>query len=239
MKHPLLVAGLALVAGVLAACSPSDGGASAGPSESPAFVVRDDVPLENQLRDAIRGGDPAAVQALIDAGADVQADFGGGLTPLHAAVMNQNAASVQALIDSGAEVNAVDSMGSTPLHKAAQAPSGEVAQLLIDAGADLAAPDGDRFGRTPAHYAAEGGFNEVLVVLLDAGVDVDIRSAGNGATPFMSAAFSGNVGGMEILYASGADPLLETVDGNTAFGFAAAYGRTDAIAWMREQGIGG
>jgi ankyrin repeat protein len=210
------------------------------PSGSPAFVVRDDVPLETQLRDAIRAGDPAAVQALIDAGADVQADFGGGLTPLHAAVMNQNAASVQALIDAGADLEALDSTGETPLHKAAQAPSAEVAQALIDAGANLVAvAQEDLFGQTPLHYAAEGGHNDVLIALLDAGVDVDIRNAVFQATPFMAAAWQGNVAGMDILYASGADPTLVNVDGVTAFQIAAQFGQTEAIAWMREQGISG
>ena len=66
----------------------------------------------------------AAVQALLEAGADVRAKAGEGLEPLHSVSLNENAeaaaAAVQALVAAGADVRARSSIGKEPLHAAAR-----------------------------------------------------------------------------------------------------------------------
>ena len=87
--------------------------------------------------------DPAVIQALVDAGADVDVKNDDGDTPLHrASLLNENLAVIQALMDAGADVHAKDNHGSTPLHAAALGNENlAVIQALMDAGADVHAKD--------------------------------------------------------------------------------------------------
>ena len=86
-----------------------------------------------------------AIQALLDAGANIHAKTSreytppyGGHTPLYrAARSNENPAVVQLLIDAGASVNSKDRNDWTPLHWAVRSNENEaVIQALLDAGAN-------------------------------------------------------------------------------------------------------
>ena len=72
-----------------------------------------DTPLHLAAR---YNGNPAIIEALIDAGADLGArEDVYGWTPLHAAAGdNANPAIIEALLDAGADVNAQDELGMTP-----------------------------------------------------------------------------------------------------------------------------
>ncbi|KDQ16789.1 hypothetical protein BOTBODRAFT_621429, partial [Botryobasidium botryosum FD-172 SS1] len=86
---------------------------------------------------AARLGFPAAVKALLDAGADP--NISGRSTPLHfAAVLMEHPddeEAVLALCNAGADVDAVDVKGYTPLHYAAWRGSPSAVQLLLGRGA--------------------------------------------------------------------------------------------------------
>lgn len=130
---------------------------------------------------------PAVVEALVAAGADVAATGGERLdTPLHyAAQHNPNPAMVEALVEAGADVNARNRPvnptwviqdhlnGVTPLHRAAAANlNPAVVEALLRAGAEVDARDTD--GATPLHYAAGRSANpDVVRALVAAGADVD------------------------------------------------------------------
>ena len=58
------------------------------------------------IHDAARDGDIAGVEALLDAGVDVNAKEENGMTPLHYAAQYGRKEIVELLIDEGAEVNA-------------------------------------------------------------------------------------------------------------------------------------
>ena len=61
---------------------------------------------------------PAAVAALLAAGADVNARNRSGLTPLHlAASSNENPAVIGLLLEAGANLEARDDDGDTPLRR--------------------------------------------------------------------------------------------------------------------------
>ncbi|MDR2642496.1 MAG: ankyrin repeat domain-containing protein [Planctomycetaceae bacterium] len=89
------------------------------------------------------------VQAIVKAGAPINAKDKFGSTPLHVAVgRNMGLQVVKCLIENGADVNAKDNNNATPLHDAAEYCSiPEVLDILIKTGADVNAKD--IFGMTP------------------------------------------------------------------------------------------
>jgi ankyrin repeat protein len=64
--------------------------------------------------------DRLAVQALIDAGAEIDAVGDMGQTPLHVAVMRNDELLVEALLRAGADPNVRSEFGDTPLELAEQ-----------------------------------------------------------------------------------------------------------------------
>lgn len=81
-------------------------------------------------------GNTTVVQALIGAGADVNATDGYGNTALGWAALHGHTAAVQALIGAGAVVNAKDDGGNIALMQAADNGRTENVQILLKAGAN-------------------------------------------------------------------------------------------------------
>lgn len=145
------------------------------------------------------GGKPnvAVAQALIDAGADVNAS--GGLymgTPLQANVGSPEI--VRLLLSHGADPRLPNESGETPLHAVAGGGSAEVARMLIDARADVNAVDSD--GATPLDGTCCCQELEVLQVLLERGADP------NRGTPLVEAVANENLDVLRLLLEHGADP---------------------------------
>jgi ankyrin repeat protein len=67
------------------------------------------------IHDAARTGNIEAVKQHLAAGADVNADKGTGVTPLHLAAFNSHKEIVELLIAKGADVNAKNGFDRTPL----------------------------------------------------------------------------------------------------------------------------
>ena len=105
-----------------------------------ASIGRDDDGLTHLHIAASFSETPSVVKALIDVGADLEANDKMGLTPLHLAAVRDRPSVVKALIDAGADPNARGEYGRTPLHIAAQSfkagDSPDVIKALIDGGAD-------------------------------------------------------------------------------------------------------
>jgi len=123
------------------------------------------------------------VQALIQAGADVNAKSEGNVTPLMLSVdmaFGQPDISL-ALINAGADVNAADENGDTALIIAATESSVEVFQTLLDKGANVNARG--QGGMTALHYVAMNAFSDRARLLLAHGADVTIRTSA-GQTPY-------------------------------------------------------
>ena len=93
---------------------------------------------------ATHSGEPAVIQALLDAGAHVEAtDATAGATPLSLAVRHNGApAVIEVLLDAGASLETSDASGRTPLHlAAAHIDDPEVFEVLLIAGSDLTIPN--------------------------------------------------------------------------------------------------
>ena len=118
----------------------------------------------------------AAIEALLGAGAEVDARAENGWTPLHVAARRANAAAIEALLDAGAEVDARDEDGETPLHRAAYFGNAAAIGALINAGAEVDARDGD--ASTPLHLAVLRAHAAAIEALLDAGADPKAWDAG-------------------------------------------------------------
>ena len=105
-----------------------------------------------------RGGNVDRVQALIDAGADVDARNHKGQTALHCAAKAGFVDIVTRLLEHQADVNARDAQGQTPLAAALRSTVKDkprllaVARLLVAAGADCQLADSQ--GRTPLQIAS-------------------------------------------------------------------------------------
>ena len=132
------------------------------------------------LHFAAHYGHPAAIRALVKAGADVNRAAKYKVTPLHTAVENNRSISVATLIDKGADLNAKDNKGSTPLHLAADKGYDDVVDILLDAGAKSNLSD--KSGKTPLYWAQRRGHHRVAKMLIDIGQFADAKSPGDETT---------------------------------------------------------
>jgi ankyrin repeat protein len=134
-----------------------------------------------RLCKAAESGDVTAVQRLIAAGADPNANEGGtGGTPLQWAARGGHLAAAAALLKAGARVNGAHSLGYTPILFASQFGHSAVIDALIAAGGDVhqVRKDGD----TAVGIAAMYGHLDTVRLLLEAGAKADVRN-NNGTLP--------------------------------------------------------
>jgi len=125
---------------------------------------------------AARFGWEHTVDALLNAGAKVDAANSFGDRPIMVAALSGHLAIVKTLFRRGASL---DSPGWTPLSYAAASGHVEVASFLLDAGAaiDAVSPN----GTTALMMAVRGGHAEAVDLLLARGADVNHRNQ-EGAT---------------------------------------------------------
>ena len=158
---------------------------------------------EPPLIEAVRGGDAAAVRALLDEGADADGRAADGATALHWAAYLDDATTAGLLIDAGADVGAANRAGVTPLSLAAAGAGAALVERLLQAGAD---PDERRpGGETPLMMAARAGRTAVIDALLDHGADVNAAEERRGTTALMWAAANERPDAVRRLVERGAD----------------------------------
>ncbi|NLL37296.1 MAG: hypothetical protein GX256_07230 [Fretibacterium sp.] len=111
--------------------------------------------LDTELLELLQNDpDPKEVEALLEAGADVNAEDGMYMTPLMLAASwcKSNSEVLRILINAGADVNARAGNGATALIWAARYnPNPEAITILLDAGAD--AKETDVYSDDALHYA--------------------------------------------------------------------------------------
>ena len=100
-----------------------------------ATVAQTNQNLNDQLWEAARTGDATAARELIAKGADVNAKFRYGQTPIFKAAERGNTEVVKVLLEKGADVNVRDTFyGATALTWAADKGHIEVVRALLDKG---------------------------------------------------------------------------------------------------------
>lgn len=157
----------------------------------------------------INGDYVGMAQLLVENGANVNATFPTGETPLMTAAGRGNIKVTNYLLAQGANPNAAGKSGLTALYSAASSDYGaSAAETLLKHGANADAKY--LSGLTPLHQAASEGAIKVIEVLLAHGATVDAKTE-NGTTPLCLAIRLGGVqkggrGVAEILLKNGADP---------------------------------
>jgi uncharacterized protein len=176
---------------------------------------------------AARGGFTACARILLDHGADVKAADPDGTSSLLLAIINGHYDTAALLLERKADPNASDSMGRAALFAAVDmrdiyasnrpAPKDDnkvepmdLIKMLLDRGADV---------------------NAKLTKMIPARAVLDFPDMmmGEGSTPFLRAAKSGDIPLMKLLLEHGADPKVVTKAGVTALMVAAGMGHSNTV----------
>jgi hypothetical protein len=137
------------------------------------------------------------VEALLQAGADVDKARDNGATPLYIASHHGHLPVVQALLQAGTDVDkARDDGGATPLIAASNQGNLPVVQALLQTGADVDKAADD--GCTPLYVGSQQGHVPVVQALLQVGADVD-EAANDHTTPLYIATHQGYTDTVHLL----------------------------------------
>ena len=162
------------------------------------------------LLHAARQGHAEAVEALLDAGTDIDQVSADGTTPMFIAALNGHFDLVLALLDRGADPNLANHANGTPLFATINQ------QWIPKTG----------YAQPNVHLQQNATHMEVMEALLRAGADPNARLSKRlwftqyggsilsvnmmGATPFWRASYAADVAAMRLLVAYGADHRVPT-----------------------------
>jgi uncharacterized protein len=124
---------------------------------------------------AVRHDDLAGAEALIKAGADVNAANRYGVTPIAIAAMNGSAAMIRKLLDAGVDPNSANAGGETALMTAARTGKLDAVKLLLDRGANVNAKD-TVHGQSALMWAVLENHADVVELLLTRSADVNAHT---------------------------------------------------------------
>jgi uncharacterized protein len=132
---------------------------------------------------AVKTGDKAAIQMLLQQRVDVNVPEVDGTTALHWAVRNDDAELVDRLLREGAKAKVANRYGITPLYLASVNGNAAIIEKLLKAGADVNAVSNE--GETALMTAARTGNADAVKVLLSRGADVNAKESWHGETALM------------------------------------------------------
>ena len=193
--------------------------------ESPAAWETPILALCNVRR--FTDGCAACLELLRDAGADLEATDGYGLTPLHYAARRGDTKMVSLLVEAGVDFDAKTLDKETALHYAARGGDTKIVSLLVEAGVDVDAKTPDE--ETALYLAVRHRATGCVEVLLAAGASLNLRE-GHGLTPSLHyAARRGNTKIVSLLVEAGLDVDAKTPDGETALYLAVYHRATSCV----------
>jgi ankyrin repeat protein len=218
--------------------------------------------LDKTLQDAIRDGDRARVEYLLQQGANANSRDDAGDTALMRAALYSDVETMRVLVERGADVRVPSRDGTAPILRTTH--DLDKMRFLLDRGVpvdDLAmvaaasvpgsrtalelllAHGGNGRASVPAYTAlmAAAGTGDIEAVrcLLDHGADVKARTP-SGFTALIGAALSGNAKVVALLLERGADPnavcKLERGILQTPAGVAASMGHAECLRLLMAAG---
>jgi ankyrin repeat protein len=161
------------------------------------------VAADSKLALAVKTGDQATIQTLLQQRVDVNAPEVDGTTALHWAVRKDQIELVDRLIRAGANVKAANRYGITPLYLASVNGSAAVIEKLLKAGADPNSVSTE--GETALMTASRTGNADAVKVFLAGGADPNARETWHGETALMWAVSQKHTVVARELIARGAD----------------------------------
>jgi ankyrin repeat protein len=164
---------------------------------------------------AVKGGRAADVEALLQAGVDVNKADKDGFSPLSVAASAQIATM---LIEHGADLNAANRFGATALLYAARQGCADVVEVLLQAGADVNKADENGFA--PLSVAATA---VIATMLIERGADVNAANK-LGHTALLIAGRKGRADVVKALVQAGADLNKADMSGRLPLTVAADEG---------------
>lgn len=202
-----------------------------------AFLLRPSLAEEggaDSFPDLALDGPPAAVEAYLDAGEDVNARDSQDQTALHVAAFKGDIPLLKLLLRHGADVDARDRKHWTPLHWAASNGHALATELLLRHGAD---PDAaDKFQTTPLHLAVIEGRQATVRVLLKHHANLELRNR-KGSTALHWAAYVKRRQIATTLLRHGANPDSPNNAGVTPLFCAIAAGSNPITKLLLDSGV--
>ena len=168
---------------------------------------------DTRLAEAAMKRDTAAVRALLEQHADVNAPGPDGTPALHWLVRVDDLDSARLLIRAGADARRADRYGVTPLSLACSNGNADMIRLLLDAGASPTAADPQ--GETSLMTAARAGRLDAAQLLLDRGAVVDAKDPAFQQTALMIAVRENHPDIVRLLVDRHADVNAKTRTGRT------------------------
>lgn len=210
-----------------------------------------------ELHEAIRVGDEARVNALLDSDpALVHGGGAAGMAPLLLAIYTNRPLMAKLLLGRGAQLDvfAAAAMGETeacrkfiqaddvllhmasadgwtPLHLAAFFGRPETAEMLLSLGADPKLRSANAMHNTPLHAAAAGRHTEICAMLLSHGAEPGATQQA-GYTALHSAAANGDIDTVRLLLAHEASPTAKSEKGETPLDMARQRGHAEVAALL-------
>ena len=209
---------------------------------------------------ALQNKHQAAVEYLLQRGADLEYADNAGWTALHQAVFTGTKALVVMVLTKGAcfeaesfqlayegnmdelnklfehspqELKDVDSIGCDLIHYAAAGKQIAMLDMLVAHGASVSEKNNE--GYTVLLQAAMSGHIEVVQWLLANGASVSEKD-NNGQTALLLAAFHGHLEVVQCLFEKGASVLDTDSDGNTALLLATNNGQPRVVQYLLANG---
>lgn len=160
-----------------------------------------------------------------------------GKNALHYAIAGDLDCLVVTMISKAGLKESQDAEGNTVIHAAAKKGNSAMLKSILELeDAHLYINEPNELGSTPLHFAAVAGHKKCCEVLLEHGALV--HKCHQGFTPFLSAAYHGNVSVMKQLHE--AHPFQKSWSnskGDTALHLAARNGHTGAVQFCLDIGV--
>lgn len=166
-----------------------------------------------ELCTAVRDGDLACVEQLLDGGANPDTVDEEGRPAIGWAAALGHLDILRALLSKGADPDLAAPDGTTPIEVAGKTAGTEAAKILLEANANPNTRSDS--GATPLTGAASVGATELVRMLLDAGANVDTLGPSD-APAILYAAQDGHLEIVDLLLQRGASPDLQSQSGLTA-----------------------